>query len=77
MTASIINHNELQYLMHSLDHPEALLNYLPGWMTLERLQSLLNDFRIGLLGELELAELEAVLEIVPALHVLVEAGEIW
>lgn len=76
MAISLINHDELLYLLEMVENPESLLDYMPRWMTIERLYSLLNDYRAGHLTDLEIAELEAVLDIVPALVEMWEQGEL-
>jgi hypothetical protein len=68
MTISIINHKRLLELLDAVDNPQQLLRHLPTWMTLQRLEALLEDYRYGVLNDLQIAELDAVLEIVPALE---------
>ena len=76
MARSIINHDEMLYLLELVENPESLLAYMPRWMTLDRLYSLINDYRGGSLSDLEVAELETVLDIVPALVEMWEKGEL-
>ena len=76
MTASIINHNELEFLLSNLTHPEDLMHYVPRWISRERLLIMLSDYRHGLLNDLEVAQLESVLQVVPAFVEMVESGEL-
>lgn len=66
MTVSIVNHKRLMELLQTTN-TEDIMHYLPRWMTPERLYSLLHNYQHGALNDLEVAELDAVLEIVPAL----------
>lgn len=70
MTISIINHHRLMQLLHDGTNPEAVLEYMPKWVTVERLESLLANYTMGTLTPLQIAELDAILEIVPALEVV-------
>lgn len=68
MTISIIAHQRLTDMLEDIGlNYDDLLEFMPNWMTVERLQSLLGDYRLGTLTPLQVAELDAVLEIVPAL----------
>lgn len=75
MTISIVNHRRLTELLHSVVDPESLLEFMPNWMTVERLESLLANYVNGSLTPLEVSELDAVLEIVPALEVVLHELE--
>lgn len=70
MSISIINHQRLIDFLYGGADTDWLLDHLPRWMSIERLYSLLHDYRLGTLTDLEVAELDAVLEIVPALQFL-------
>lgn len=70
MTISIINHHRLMHLLHDGNSPEAVLEFMPKWVTVERLDSLLANYIAGALTPLQIAELDAILEIVPALEVV-------
>ncbi|PJF23545.1 MAG: hypothetical protein CUN56_00420 [Phototrophicales bacterium] len=70
MTISAVNHIRLLHMLHETADPEWLLHYMPNWMTLERLESLLANYANGSLTPLQVTELDAVLEIVPALEAM-------
>jgi hypothetical protein len=68
LAISTIAHEELIKLLENTDDPRKILRYLPKWETVDRLEHLTKGYRAGTLTPLEIAELDAVLELMPAIH---------
>ena len=72
--AAIIAHEELIHLLHEVDDPTEILRFLPKWETVDRLEYLVEGYRNGTLSALEVSELDAVCEIIPAICEHIHCG---
>lgn len=67
LSISVIAHNELLEMLDTAADPGEILRFLPRWETVERIRYLVESYRAGRLAPLEVAELDSILELVPAI----------
>lgn len=65
---SVIAQQALLQMLNTTDNPDEIMRFLPRWQTVDRVKYLINGYKEGWLTPLEIAELDAVLEIVPAIR---------
>lgn len=68
LAESVIAQQALLQMLNSSENPDEILRFLPRWETVDRVKYLINGYKEGWLTPLEVAELDAVLEIVPAIR---------
>lgn len=63
--APMTAYEELLDLLSNAANPEDILKYMPSWETVARVEYLIKGYRAGILNGMEIAELDAIMEVAP------------